>query len=263
MPDICYEIKVEAQSDDIETKLGKQIVLNHTLQYVGSQLKPEDIGKLMRQMPFANFDQSFDDLTIEYDNSVNDVLALERGEKPPVHPNDDHTYQIKRLTARIKKSDFKYLDPSIQQSFQQKIDAHQQIDAAQKDQLRRAEAGFIPTSGDLVAMDFYAADPSDPTGVKTRRARLPYAAIQWLIQQLEVQGQTQDQFAELDQGNQAQIAQKLLQSGQGPGGSMQPQAQGAMPPRGRPLAGQPMGHPMMGGPNGMGHPSRMPQAMGA
>lgn len=262
MADICYEIKVEAQSEDSETKLGKQIVLNHTLQYVGGQLKPEDIGKMMRAMPFANFDQSFDDMTIDYDNSVNDVLALERGDRPPVGQNDDHKYQIKRLTARMKKSDFKYLSPPIQQAFQDKINMHQQIMAFQEDQLRRAEAGFIPTSGDLVAMDFYAADPSDPTGVKTRRARLPYAAIQWLIQQLEVQGQSQEQFAELDMGNQSQIAQKL-NGMPGPGGPGMPQPQGGMPPRGAPMAGQPMGHPQMGAPNGMGQLlSRMPAGMG-
>ena len=34
--------------------MGKQLVMNHVLQYASGQLEPEQIGKLIRTMPFAN-----------------------------------------------------------------------------------------------------------------------------------------------------------------------------------------------------------------
>lgn len=206
LPDTCYEIKIEAQSDDIETKLGKQIVLNHALQYVGNQLKPEDIGKLMRQMPFANFDASFDDMTIEYDSSLNDMLALDRGEKPPVGQYEDHKYQMSRLSLRTKKADFRFLSPQVQQNYFQKINLHQQFEAKNQLSIQRAEQGFIPTGGYLVTCDFYLKDPTDSTGLKTKRARVPYQAMEWLLQQLEVQGQNQQALEGMSQGLLAQTA---------------------------------------------------------
>lgn len=223
LDDICYEVIVEAQSDDVETKLGKQIVLNHALQYVGSQLKPEDIGKIMRSMPYVNFDESFDDMTIDYDNTTNDILALDRGEQPPINEYDNHIYCVKRLSSRMKKSDFKFLPQNVQMNYQQKVSLHQQMQAAQVSQLQRAEQGFIPTGGYQVVCDFYVADPSDPSGQKTRRARLPYESVQWLMQQLSAQGQTQDQLSEMNQGAQAQLAQQVMQQkpqASQPGGNM-------------------------------------------
>ncbi len=229
LPDICYEINVEAQSDDIETKLGKQIVINHALQYVGSQLKPENIGQIMRQMPFANVDGCFDDLTIDYDSTENDILALDRGEQPPVGQYDNHLYSIKRLTARMRKADFKYLAQPIQMSYQQKVDAHQQMEAANQASLQRAEQGFIPTGGYAVKCDFYTKDPSDPTGNKIRRAVFPYQSIEWLAKQLEAQGQSQDSLQNMNGGAAAQLADKVSAQ-----------------------AGQPGAQQGMGSPNGMG-----------
>lgn len=216
LPDTCYEIKIEAQSDDIETKLGKQIVINHALQYVGQQLKPEDIGKIMRQMPFADFDASFDDMTIDYDSSVNDMLALDRGEKPPVNQYDNHVYCIKRLTARTRKADFKFLDQQIQKNYADKIALHQQMEAANQAAIQRAEQGFIPTGGYLVACDFYVKDPADKTGEKTRRARLPYQSVEWLMKQLDAQGQSQEQMDDMNSSEKAAMANSFMQQGGGP-----------------------------------------------
>lgn len=206
------EITVEAQSDDIETKLGKQLVLNHVMQYVGPQLKPEDIGKLLRAMPFADVEESFDDFTIDYDMATNEILALDRGEMPPVHESDNHAYEAKRLLRRMREPDFKYLPPQIQNNYQQKLQVHQQIDGFQKLQIQRAEQGFIPTGGYSVVVDFYVQDPADPTGQKTRRARVPYQAMEWLIQQLEVQGQTQNSLQGMDQSLQSMYATQALNS---------------------------------------------------
>lgn len=242
LPDTCYEIKIEAQSDDIETKMGKQLVLNHALQYVGPNLKPEDVGKLLRQMPFANFDQSFDDLTIDYDSSVNDILALDRGERPPVNQYDNHVYNIKRLTSRTRKADFQFLPPQVQQSYQGKIQIHQQMEAANQAAIQRAEQGFIPTGGYFVTCDFYVEDPSDPSGLKTRRARVPYQSMEWLLKQLEAQGQSQKSLDGMGSGAMAQMANTGMQGAQAP----QPQGPG----------------PGMGQPNTHGAPGlAMPRAM--
>ena len=223
LPDTCYEVNIEAQAEDIETKLGKQIVLNHALQYIGPQLKPDQIGKIMRQMPFSNLDQSFDDLTIDYDSVMNDMLALDRGEQPPVGQYDDHKYCIKRLTARMRKADFKMLSPQIQQSYIGKVNLHQQMEAANQLAIQRAEQGFIPSGGYMVVCDFYVKDPSDPTGLKTRRARVPYQAMEWLINQLEAQGASQNSFQDMNEGALAGIANKVTQMGGGPRpGSMPP-----------------------------------------
>lgn len=256
MPDICYEVKVEAESDDIETKLGKQIVLNHTLQYVGTQLKPEDIGKIMRAMPFANFDESFDDMTIDYDSSQNDILALDRGEQPPINEYDNHIYSIKRLTSRVRKPDFRFLPAQVQQNYAQKIAIHQQMQAFQIQQLQRAEQGLIPTGGYLVKCDFYVTDPSDKTGAKIRRAALPQAAVDWLIKQLDAQGQSQNNLQDMNQGAQAQLAQTVM------GGGQPSQAPGGMP-GGQPMARPPMAHPQMPSHGmGMGGMHGMPMTMG-
>ena len=126
--DLDANIKVEPQSDDIETKMGKQLVLNHILQYVGPQLKPEEIGKLLRAMPYADSDESFDDFTLDFDMARNEMLALDRGEQPPVHESDNHAYLAKKLLARTKKPDFNYLSPFIQQNYKEKLAVHQQID---------------------------------------------------------------------------------------------------------------------------------------
>lgn len=268
LPDICYEVNVEAQSDDVETKLGKQIVLNHALQYVGSQLKPEDIGKIMRQMPFADFDESFDDMTIDYDSSVNDILALDRGEQPPVNQYDNHVYNIKRLTSRVRKPDFKYLPANVKQNYAAKIQVHQQFEAQNQLAIQRAEQGFIPTGGAMITCQMYVNNPKDPTG-KPNLVRVPYASLDWLLKQLATQGQSQEDLQNMNEGAQAQLGQTFTRMGGGGAGPQQPVPAPAARPHpgmamgGHPMPGPAMGHPQMGPPNGMGMPGRtMPAAMG-
>lgn len=239
-PDTSYEINIEAQADDIESKLGKQLVLNHVLQYVGPNMKPDDIGKLMRQMPYANFEESFDDLTIDYDSVQNDMLALDRGEQPPVNQYDNHIYCIKRLTGRTRKADFKFLSPQIQQSYLGKIGLHQQFEAANAQAIQRAQSGFIPSGGYLVTCQLYVTDPGDPTGQKTRLARVPYSALDWLIKQLESQGQNQQQLSDMNEGALAQMSQKF--TAQGGGGP--PAPPGGPPPGSQTPPMKPLQHPM-------------------
>jgi len=189
-------------------------------------------------MPYANFDGSFDDMTIDYDSVQNMLLALDRGE--PVQPSQygDLEYKIKRLTLRTEKPDFKYLPPNVQQSYQQTINQFSQLEAQKQVQIQRAQQGYIPTGGQLLGCDFFVSDPANPT--RTRRARLPSESVQWLVTQLEAQGQGLEQLENLNSGSQAQIASLMSQQ---PGGIPQPRPgvphTSAMLPKGMGLAGSP------------------------
>lgn len=210
--DICYEIKVESQADDIETKLGKQLVQNHILQYVGPQLGKDEIGKIIRQMPYVNNEEAFDDLTIDFDSATNDILALDRGERPPIGQYDSHPYMIKKLSLRMRKPDFRFLSPEIQQNYVQKITLHQEFDAKNKLELQRAEQGIIPTSGALIPVDFYKTVPNSTGGTKEVKVKVPYSSIDWLIKQMEAQGVVMETLADVPEGAQAQVAQMVNDS---------------------------------------------------
>ncbi len=213
----CYQITIEAQSEDIESKLGQQMVLNHALQYVGNKLEKEDIGKLMRMMPYGNFDESFSDMTIDYDSGTNLILALDRGQQPQVGQYDNFVYLIKRFTNRVRMADFLSLPPNVQQNYQGIIGQLTQMEAQRVAQIQAAKDGFIPTGGYMVVIDLYVADPKDP--LKTRRARVPYESITWLIQKLETQGSSLDDLEKMNEGAMAQIAQGLPTNTQpGPNG---------------------------------------------
>lgn len=209
MDPLCYKIKVEAQSEDLETKMGKQMVLSQALQYTSAQLGKEDIGKIMKMMPYSNLDESFSDLTIDFEAATNDILALDRGQRPPVSQFDNHVYMIKRLTQRMRQADFEFLSDEIKMNYLERLDAHQEIQAEQLKAIQAAEAGFIPTQGYLVSCDFYIQVPNSTGGKKDQRVRLPSGALTWLIEKLEAQGQSLDELEKMNQGNLAQIAQKV------------------------------------------------------
>ena len=188
-----YKIKVEAVSMNIDTMFGKQVSINHVLQYVGPNLGKDDIGKLIRSMPYMNEEEAFGDLTIGYDNVKNDILALERGEIPVANVYDDHEYIVKRLDHRMRQSDFRLLNPQIQQAYQEYKLAHEEMGNEKLEALRRAQSGLIPTDGYLVKCDYYKTNNDG----KAVRGTLPFAALQWLEQQLESQGNLSALFGTL------------------------------------------------------------------
>ena len=108
-------------------------------------------------------------------------------------------------------------------------------------QLQRLKDGFIPTGGPMVACDFYVAVPGQPG--KTQRARVWQRSMEWLMTQLEAQGQGIEQLALMGEGAAAQLA-PLMPSGGGPGAA---QGQGMPGMRPAPMAGPPR-MPMQGGP---------------
>jgi hypothetical protein len=206
--DISYKIEIAEAAEDLESQMGKQLTLQHYLQYVGSNLDPQDAGKILRAMPYLNDEELFSDLTLDYDNAKNDMLALDRGEQVQADQNDNHSYMIKKLTNRMKQADFRFLNPQIQQNYAQKRAQHEQFFAQQQQAVQAAQAGYIPSGGSLVGVDLHKDVPGKP-GL-TRRVKLPGEAINWLISKLESQGSSVDQMSQIDPAS----IQAMINSGQ-------------------------------------------------
>jgi hypothetical protein len=174
---------------------------------VGSQLSKDDIGKIIRAMPYGNSDDAFSDMTADYDNATNDILALDRGEWRPPHNSDNHIYLLKKFTSRLKQADFLDLPREVQEMYLTRIDMHEKMEAENQRKLLAAKSEYIPTDGYMVTVDLYVSDPKDPN--KTRRARIPYSAVLWLIKQIEAQGASLDQLEQLNASNQIGISENL------------------------------------------------------
>jgi hypothetical protein len=201
--EIFTQIKVMPMSEDVDTMFGKWLAINHALQFVGGSLEKDDIGRLMKQVPFGNFDESFGDFTLGYELANNFILALERNERPEPSAADDKPYMIKRLENRIRMSDFKFLDPQIQELFLHARDGYQAMDVQEKLAIQRAQQGFIPTSGPLIKTDLQTSEPNSTGGVKTTRAAFPVDALSWLQKQLESQGTALTNIEDVPQSAQA------------------------------------------------------------
>lgn len=194
-----FNIKIKPMSEDIDSMMGKQFNITQTLQYVGKDLPKEVQGRLLRMMPFLNQEQVFDYMTLDDENIDSDILALDRGEYRPANREDKHPLYIARLTHRKKQADFKLLAPEIQELYEIKINEHRQFEAQIAAELQQAQAGFIPTGGGLVKVDFYGPDG--------KRITLPYESIQWTVQKLEQQGLKQQELQLMDNQDQARILQ--------------------------------------------------------
>lgn len=199
-----YKIILEEQEDTVETKLGRHLTMMNLMQYVGNKLEPEDIGKIMENAPFGNWKSTFSRWTQNERNVKNDFLAIERGETPMVSPNDDSKYILAEVAARKKERDFRLLAPEVQDLYQQYEEFHQKKIEQEMQDLKAAEAEFIPTGGALVACDMYV--PSSDPNKAPKRVRIPYEALQWLTTTIERQGLSQDN---LEQMNQTQVAEIL------------------------------------------------------
>lgn len=201
--DLDYEITVEASNDDLETRMGSQIVLSQALQYVGPSLPPGMIGQMIKAMPYANMEEVFGDLTLNYDTAKNMMLALERGEKPLPNKYDEAPYMIQKLTGRMRQADFMFLAPEIQENYNMLVTAYEEMEAEKQRQLAMAKSELIPMGGSKVKADIYVNDPSNPS--KVVRATIPYEALQWLIQKLEMQGMSLEAQQDLPVQAQAEI----------------------------------------------------------
>lgn len=196
---LACQIKVEPRSDDVDSQFGKQVAIDHILQYVGSSLGKDEIGQMIRLSPFLNKEQMFKRFTQKYDRAVNDILALDRGQFRPAQKYDDHKYIISAITTRMSEPDFESLPVPIQMLYQEKVRVHEEAEALNLQELQRAESGFIPSGGYMVACDFYTnTDANDPNKVK--RVRIPSESLSWLIDKLKSQGTETDALAQMPGG---------------------------------------------------------------
>lgn len=223
---LSFSIKLEPREDTLETQFGQQLVFNHILQYVGPNLEKDDIGLIVAAMPFANDKEAFADLTLDYECVKNDILQLDRGQMPPMGKYDNHLYATKKLVARTRKADFRFLHPRVQQLYQARIAWHEQMQEAEARKLAAMEAEFIPTGGAMIACDLYIPNPEDPSKA-AKRARIPYEALNWLVQQMEAQGQSLQQLETSNKGMLAEMADHLVQQGAQTGLRPTPPQQGA------------------------------------
>lgn len=202
---LCYQIKVDAKNETAETQLGRQLTMNHILQYVGPNLGKDDIGKIIRNMPFGNVEEMYRDLTIDYDVVKNDFLAMERGEEPDVNEYDNHTYIVQKVVSRMKEPDFRFLSPQIKTNYITYKARHEKFIADQAQALIDAKNEFIPVGGALIAADMYVPNPDDPNKA-AKRIRIPYQSLQWLVDKLDTQGMSLDKIQEMNKGAVADLA---------------------------------------------------------
>jgi len=134
--DMDFEIISEPQTDDVETKLGKQMMLNNTLQFVGNKLDKDDIGEILRNMPFGNTEKSFSNFTLDRDSITNDILALDRGEVPQIGEFANHVLYVKRLASRMSQASFKLVGPEIAQNYKSVMTQHQQAEVNAKEKFK-------------------------------------------------------------------------------------------------------------------------------
>lgn len=206
--DLSYQISFEALTDDLESKLGRQLSLNHLIQYAGQKMQGKDLGRVVKAMEYVNKDMLFDDETIDYENATNDILALDRGEQVQVSRSDDAAYMAKRLKHRIKKRDFRALSPQIQQNYHQLQMQYEGVLAEQIKQAQLAQSGFVPSGGMLISCDFYQENPKGPQE-RPVRVRVPSEALQWLLDKLKSQGASQEMLQAQELSTQASVAQLM------------------------------------------------------
>jgi hypothetical protein len=207
--DLSYQIKIDPQANDIETKMGKQLTFNQILQYVGPQMAQKDVGKLIKMSPYANSEKGFDEFTIDYEIATNVILALDRGEYPEVQESEDHVYMQRKLNHRKKQPDFVLLPDQIKGNYDRRINEHKGVHQKMQQEAARLSAGFIPTGGYLVTCDFYVPDAEKPE--QSKRARVPYESLAHLLKVIEQQGMTQATLQKLPLPVQASMGRELGQ----------------------------------------------------
>lgn len=207
--DIDMSIKVIPMTDDINTMWGKWLSINHMIQYSSAQLGKADIARIARNMPFGNFEESFSDIMLDYDLSQNFMLAVERGEQPRPSRADNKEYMIKKLENRIRQSDFSLLSPEIQEYYNVVLQEFTAMLSQEKEEILRAQAGFIPTTGPLIRTDLKTEVPNAMGGMKTVSKSFPIDALAWLEKQMGIQGASVESLMELNQSSQAAVASEI------------------------------------------------------
>lgn len=222
-----YQITLEEASDDMESRIGRKLSMDRYIQYAGANMTKEDIGKFIRLDPYLNKEQLFSDYTMAYDNATNDILALDRGQMPVMskyrYPQVE--YILQRLSNRMGQADFQYLEPKIQQMYEQVMQQYQQILTQAVQEQAALNADMIPTDGPLVRTDFWVPSKKDP--LKQERLALPNSTLIWIWDRVQKQGMTMDVLQQQQQAVVSDVARSMKASQP----QQQPsQEQGTLPP---------------------------------
>lgn len=218
-----FDIVVEESNGDIETKYGKLLTITNVLQYAGGRLSQEQIGQLIKELPYANKERVFNSLTTNVDLVENMLLALDRGEQPPIPKFANVDMLLSALSNRTVQPDFVALPPEKKMLYQQYIQQLEQTKASQQLQMQQAQQGLIPADGFLTTVN---ASVKNPTTGKVERIKMPSSAIAWLWQKLNQQGLYSQQMSQL--GPEAMIDINSMAQQQSPQQPV-PQGQGMMP----------------------------------
>lgn len=208
---LSVQINLSESNDDAESLLGRTIMLQQIMQYVGKDLPPQALGKLLTNIPFANGDQIFNSLTLTERNVENCLLALDRGEWMPAEPDDKHEAFIEALSNRIISADFKLLPQMTQEMYYKRRDQHRQFLAEQEQKALMAQSEAVPMTGNFVKCDMYVMKDG-----KQVRATFPQDALDFLQKKLEQQGMTMARLELLSTADQAAVAQNMMMDQQQP-----------------------------------------------
>lgn len=225
LDDAGYDIKMMPINDDIESVYGKHLSITNLIQYAGSQLPPNLMGKLIKNLPFLNKDKSLSHLTIDEDVVINDMLAMERGKPRPARKNDKHEYMLQMLTHRTREPDFEFLPQIVKDLYEQKIQQHQMFMEQNAQELKALQDKMIPTTGPLVKVDLYqnVQGKDGQMTQKVQKMAFPMSAILDLAQKMQAQGN----FTQVTQYLDVPTQINLLN---GPFGGPQPNQQNGMMP---------------------------------
>ena len=124
---------------------------------------------------------------------------------------DNHTFVIQALSHRMKKSDFKFLPPQVQQLYQQKVQMHEATFQQQQMAVQQQQLGMIPQGGFLTTVN---ASWENPATGRVERIKIPSEAVKWLVDKLNAQGAFVAEQAELPMQSQANMAAGLEQQSQ-------------------------------------------------
>jgi len=204
-----YMIDVESNSEDFESKLGKQLSLNHALQYIGPSLEPDERGKLLRAMPYLNKEEGLSDASLDWDLAKNMILALDRGDMPKLAEGDNFAYLGKRLSVRMREPDYKYLDQNIQKNYSSILSQCEEYEAIRIEKVERAKAGLIPATGQLVSVDMYVPHTNSKGQPTQKRMRIWSDAILWTYKKLQDQGNTTESVDNYDPAFAAGVGEKF------------------------------------------------------
>jgi hypothetical protein len=200
---------MESTDEDVESKFGRILSITQILQYAGSGMSSDQVGQLIKNLPYGNKKEVFNTLTVNYDTATNMILALDRGTAPYIPQYANLDYLLAALTNRTVQADFPQLPQEIQAGYIQTIQNMEKIKSEQMLQVQQAQMGQIPMDGFLITCNASVDMPDSNGNVKQQRIKLPSGALSWLVQKMQQQGAMAQQTAQLPLGVQADIGNTM------------------------------------------------------